>query len=281
MVAVAVAASLVAALPGVVAERATALAEPGACGDVYFLGARGAGQVAEEQSGFGVEVSEILDNLRNRQPSLTIRAEALRYRAVSLDLLKPTPRQIALAAKKATLPFAVESYRRNNLTPFLKAIGKGEARALDALRARAQKCADERIVLAGYSLGAMALHRALGKLDDAGETRLLTRIDGVVLVADGDRVPDSSGTRLLGNPAAGRDGRGIRSYLGNAQDVPELVRPRTTNVCTENDLVCDFRLPSSLTDFSAARAVHGSYDGGVELTKATARVAKRLQRTVP
>ena len=68
--------------------------------------------------------------------------------------------------------------------------------------------------MAGYSQGAMLVHRLLYKLVVKGRKGILDRVDGAALIADGDRIANSKVNPILGSPAAGLGGQGVASTLG-------------------------------------------------------------------
>jgi hypothetical protein len=122
-----------------------------------------------------------------------------------------------------------------------------------------QQCPTSKVVLAGYSQGAMVVHRNLQAL--AGSPNLAA----VLLVADGDRRPDDP-TLNLGT-ASGIPERG----KGVAQDWPILAHApapldpalgaRTISVCNLNDAVCDYDEDADDSTAAYARrvSVHTSY----------------------
>jgi hypothetical protein len=119
-----------------------------------------------------------------------------------------------------------------------------------------QQCPTSKVVLAGYSQGAMVVHRNLQAL--AGSPNLAAAL----LVADGDRRPDDP-TLNLGT-ASGIPERG----KGVAQDWPILahapallptdIGARTISVCDLGDAVCDYDEDAEETSAHAI-AVHTSY----------------------
>ena len=120
----------------------------------------------------------------------------------------------------------------------------------------AQRCPSTKVVLAGYSQGAMVVHRNLQALGAN------PNVAGALLIADGDRLPDDT-TFNMGSATAVPGKR-----LGVAQDWPILahapaklpvaIGSRTISVCDYGDAVCDYD-PDAEEVTSAAVAVHTSY----------------------
>jgi hypothetical protein len=117
-------------------------------------------------------------------------------------------------------------------------------------------------VLAGYSQGAMVVHRNLAALAAS------PNLAAVLLIADGDRRPDDP--TLNFGTASGIPTRG----KGVAQDWPILAHApaplspelgaRTISVCNLNDAVCDYDDDADDSKAAYARrvAVHTSYGVG-------------------
>lgn len=228
--------------PGQPTQR---LARESACGDVLFLGAMGSGERPEwkKSDGFGAEVKGVRDQLVAALPQRSVDDVPVDYPARSTDDLNPLK-------TKLSWPARVRNYFRG--------LSEGVDQAEATLKSQDTSCPSQAIVLAGYSQGAMVMHRALLRLDNAGRSDILERIAGVVMVADGDRVPHSN-IQMLGDPPAGAAGQGVASVIGGQPNIPSRLWPYAYNMCTKNDLVCDFRGAWSIKNFGAATAVHSSY----------------------
>lgn len=72
---------------------------------------------------------------------------------------------------------------------FFEGIRQGVDEARRVLYTRNTSCPDELIVLAGFSQGAMVMHRIVQELQKYDAHKVLSRMAGVLLIADGDRVP--------------------------------------------------------------------------------------------
>lgn len=123
------------------------------------------------------------------------------------------------------------------------------------------QCPGSKVVLAGYSQGAMVVHRNLLALDAS------PNLSAALLIADGDRRPEDP-TLNLGTAGAVPGER-----LGVAQDWPILahapaplpvtVGSRTIAVCEYGDPVCDYDPESDEDEVSAqAIAIHTGYAKG-------------------
>lgn len=210
-------------VPAVVAAGPAAAAVE--CREVVFLGARGSGQPqsgsdADAYTGFGPQVwsayGQFHDGLAGRRSMMAI------------PTVFPS-RDAALAVTAPELYFT--------------GLEIGVDATLQTLIARARDCPEERIVLAGYSQGAMVMHRVLEALEERGTTRaqILGRVDGAVLIADGDRVPRDT-TNFYGT--APQDSRGIgvlyRKISGaSGKKLSRATGLKTHSVCNISDAVCD------------------------------------------
>ncbi len=129
-------------------------------------------------------------------------------------------------------------------TRFLSGLDAGVQETLSFLSHRSRRCPREHYVLAGYSQGAMVMHRVMWQLT----TTLVPRIDGIIVVADGDRHPNQGGL-AYGNSDAGRGAQGAAlyhrvlgvKYKARASAVRAGLKTRFHSVCAKGDLVCDTR----------------------------------------
>jgi alpha-tubulin suppressor-like RCC1 family protein len=131
----------------------------------------------------------------------------------------------------------------------------GVRKTVRTLRAQAAACPAQQLVLAGYSQGAVVMHRSVLRLDRS----LHRRITGVVLVGDGDRAR-RTGAKLSGAPRASRTGAGalwLRSGRAADLPLPGMTSP-VWQVCTSGDVVCDL----NATRIRRAMARHHGYKRG-------------------
>jgi hypothetical protein len=190
------------------------------------------------------------------------------YSADSTDELKPSGGEEALAAA-GDLEAAVAEWERNHLRPFLASIASGTTAVLAYVQAEEARCPSTVIVLAGYSQGAMAVHQAELRMS----ATLRSHIAGTILLADGDRVPNTAAAETLGSSPA--NGEGVRSYLhmNSLQDVP--MPESTVDVCNTHDIVCDFT-SGSILHVGRDTRVHTTYGSGQLPQQAANWVAQRI-----
>jgi Cutinase len=224
----------------------TALADPG-CPDVHWFGVAGSGERGGADlttyDGMGRVIYQSLGDLSSQlqHDGRTMSSEAVDYPAV------PVPDDNGGIG--AWLGFM------GSVDAGAKALGEQYAKFV-------QQCPTSKVVLAGYSQGAMVVHRNLQALAAS------PNLTAVLLIADGDRRPDDA-TLNLGT-ASGIPERG----KGVAQDWPILahapaplapeIAARTISVCNLNDAVCDYDEDADDSKAAYARrvAVHTSYGGG-------------------
>ena len=196
-----------------------AYAQP-TCPDIHWIGAAGSGERIDPTAdgGMGRVVYQSLSDLSAelQKDGRTMTAEAVEYPAV--------------AAPDDDGGVGVARFHGQC---------RHRCRGVGAqYEAFVQRCPASKVVLAGYSQGAMVVHRNLAPL--AGSPNLAAAL----LVADGDRLPEDP-TLNLGT-AGGIPERG----KGAAQDWPILahapaplspaIGARTISVCDLGDAVCDY-----------------------------------------
>ena len=224
----------------------TASAVPG-CPDVHWIGAAGSGERAGADlttyNGMGRVVNQSLADLSSQlqHDGRTMTAEAVDYPAV------PVPDDNAGVG--AWLGFM------GSVDAGAKALGEQYATFV-------AQCPTSKVVLAGYSQGAMAVHRNLAAL--AGSPNLAA----VLLIADGDRRPDDPTLNLGTASGIPERGKGVAQDWPILAHAPAPLAPelgaRTISVCNLNDAVCDYDDDADDTKAAYARrvAVHTSYGVG-------------------
>ncbi|WP_161972283.1 cutinase family protein [Corynebacterium neomassiliense] len=211
------------------------------CSDVEFIGAAGSGQRTVDtltdtpvHSGVGEIVETTYLNLVQDLPeNRTIALHPVEYPAL------PVPGGMDRAA----------------WTDFLGSVSTGADTAEALIRDALVTCEDATIVVAGYSQGAMAVHRALQRIGPD------PRIVAGVFIGDGDKVADDNVTTLPGEDTDSRAGIAqVASGLGIStgavvEKLPETWRPVLISACLDGDVVC---APTSfnLNGFGT----HGDYD---------------------
>jgi hypothetical protein len=108
------------------------------------------------------------------------------------------------------------------------------------LENQANVCRDQQIVLAGFSQGAMVMHRVLHQLDTNQDRPILDRVADAVLIADGDQVPNDNQIRYGSAPHNARGiGQALRTVShSSAAKFGTSVGSRVLSVCNRHDIVC-------------------------------------------
>lgn len=237
-----------------VSVHATPSARAAGCGDgVVVLGARGSGEPASEAGGLGNEVRTGYDSFAR---SLLARGFQGRIRFQPVDYPASNVGTILVPGLGPKYYFGGLTIGVDNTITQLYQIQNG-------LRAGGSACAGPRIVLMGFSQGAMVMHRVLRQLAPGGSdanAELLSRIGGALLIADGEKRPgDTSNLYPRGVNPSGSYGVGQRfpSLSGTATTaLPSSVRDRTFSACIPRDLVCDTPPSLSLNLIDAAVRVN-------------------------
>ena len=147
-----------------------------------------------------------------------------------------------------------DHHRRGRAVPRGAGSAGGWARRLDGLHGQRQgrrrcdrdqfeafteQCPDTKVVLAGYSQGAMVIHRNLYDLADD------PHVAAALLIADGDRLPVDTTINLGSTAVVPGTGKGVaqeHSFLAstNTSTLPPAIGARTVSVCDVGDPVCDY-----------------------------------------
>jgi Cutinase len=220
------------------------------CPDVHWMGAAGSGERDFDpvddpgydptaHNGMGPVVYQSYRALERQlqQDGRTITAEAVEY-----------------PAKKVPDDPGVLDW-----ADFIGSVDVGKAALEGQYAAFTQRCPNTKVVLAGYSQGAMVVHRNLHAL--AGTPNLAAAL----LIADGDRIPDDN-TVKIGSATSDPEAVG-----GAAQDWPILAHApteklpanlgtRTISVCDAGDVVCDYDPDAEEETTATAVAIHTGYD---------------------
>lgn len=220
----------------------TAGATPG-CADFHWIGAAGSGQRdgagLNANGGMGGVVFQSYLQLRDELAASgrTITAEAVQYPAA------PVPLEGGLGGWMG----------------FMDSVEAGTDATADQFEAFTERCPTTKVVLAGYSQGAMVIHRNLEDLADD------PHVAAALLIADGDRLPTDTTINLGSTAVVPTVGKGVaqeHSFLASAptSTLPPEIGARTVSVCDVGDPVCDSD-PDADTDAMspASLAIHTSY----------------------
>lgn len=220
----------------------TASAAPG-CADFHWLGAAGSGQRdaagLRENGGMGAVVFQSYQQLQAELAASgrTITAEAVQYPAA------PVPLEGGIGG----------------WMDFMDSVEDGTDAAAEQFEAFTERCPNTKVVLAGYSQGAMVIHRNLHDLADD------PHVAAALLIADGDRLPADTTINMGSTAVAPGLGMGVaqeHSFLASAptSPLPPEIGARTVSVCDVGDPVCD-ATPDADTDAlsPAALDIHTSY----------------------
>ncbi|GLP78273.1 cutinase [Mycobacterium antarcticum] len=237
---VAVSAAAVVAAAGL--SAGTANADPG-CTDYHWLGAAGSGQRdaagLATNGGMGGVVYQSYLQLRDDLAAngQTISAEAVQYPAA------PVPLEGGIGG----------------WMDFMDSVDDGTDATAEQFDAFTARCPDTKVVLAGYSQGAMVIHRNLHDLADD------PHVAAALLIADGDRLPTDTTLNLGSTAVTLGVGKGVaqeHSFLASAPTapLPPSIGMRTISVCDVGDPVCDAG-PDADTDAlsPAALSIHTGY----------------------
>jgi cutinase len=253
-------------MAGPAGAATTAKAAPAAtasCAQILFVGARGSGQpgpgklgwkpTKSDPYGLGQTVASAYNHFKSDlDGEYTIRAVSVPYQANSVPTAGRAPNEYF-----------------NNL-------GLGVQYAMDILTSAAKKCPDQGIVLAGYSQGAMVMHRTVHDLINGKtktDTAILNRMDAAILIADGDDVRYDNETDF---GTAGRGADGIGHWFPKishspGEKFPTSLTREILRVCNHHDPVCD------ATEDEFGVSIHTSYANSTPLVAAAEWAALNVE----
>ncbi|TWS25925.1 cutinase family protein [Tsukamurella sputi] len=218
--------ALLAPLAPALAAPATAAPE---CADYTFIGAAGSGE-GREAGGLGAMVNT------------AAQAFAGRVRAAGKTV----------AIRPIYYPAAPVPTGLDKLGGFLASMNTGAANTQGDVEIVVKACPSTKIVMAGYSQGAAAVHRALQRLGDRPQ------FTAAALIADPDRIPNDT-TRYLGTAPRSQGMAQASALVSGANPAPLAPRVggRTLTICTTGDPVCHWTGDLGTTVANS----HNSYSG--------------------
>jgi len=293
------------------------------CFNVLVYGARGSGDAIDDSDksgdedlpdqnqgdyGMGATVARVYREVRDEIPlGATVGAAYVPYEAYGVEYLYPTQsviKRLSTSAKllrklytapagAALLADALSSWWYGDkpdrgINKFFGSVDNGTTVAHTYLIGAKARCPDTKFILAGYSQGAMVMHRLQNRLadGDAEDRAVLSSVIATILVADGDRT-DKTSAHHVGTSSS--QASGIRTYLKNS--VPALSLPAVTDVeqaettvdvCDQGDFVCDFNVVNGL-QYSAGFRIHTQYKAlsNTGVTRAVAHLSARIANATP
>ena len=215
-----------------------AAAQP-SCPDVHWIGAAGSGERVDPTAdgGMGRVVYQSLGELSAelQRDGQTLTAEAVDYPAVAVP---------------------EDDGGVGEWLGFMGSVDTGAAALGKQYEAFVQQCPTSKVVLAGYSQGAMVVHRNLASLEAS------PNLAAALLIADGDRRPEDPTLNLGTASGIPERGKGVAQDWPILAHAPALLTPamgaRTISVCDLGDAVCDYDEDAGETSAYAV-AVHTSY----------------------
>ena len=206
-------------------------ASPDKCAPYLFVGARGSGEdgngtpgwtaTSDNQLGLAARVGPVEQRLARHLGAGNLTALSVNYRADDV-------------------------YKLIDVEPvYIDHLEAGVQDVITRLRELQQVCPDQKILMSGYSSGAMVVHRSILGLakGNAKDQRIANRIAGAVFIADGDRHP-ADPVRDYGSASDKSHGVGwaFRPLSRTrGASIPDRIAQRTLSVCDWRDIVCDFR----------------------------------------
>jgi Cutinase len=223
--------------------------EPGhpACADAVFLAVPGNGETFRSSS--NLRVTRELRNLYRAMASKAT-TKQISYQVIDNPVPAIDRMTAGLSRVRAADPAAFTTAQKAKLASNLARYVTGHEHGLADLRAaftqvRADCGPQTKIVLGGYSQGALVVHEFLAELGAGDDASAKAAVAAVALIADPARVKQSAVPETATAAAAGSGGCALLSDLypcaGSAEihDVPAAFAPRAVSVCLSGDPACD------------------------------------------
>jgi hypothetical protein len=254
---------------------------------VWFIGARGSGETSGEAYapkgaspvvGMGKEVDYLGFEVRAdlKAKGMAIHFGVVGYPADSVKDLLPSAAVVSLLKVRTALSVAAATalYIHQSVDKYDASITQGIKQTEVSVAAALKACPNAKLILAGYSQGAAAVHDAENWLK-VHQPAEFNHIAGTLLLGDPDRVTNSKAHRIGSSPITGR---GFRSYFGLVHG--DVADPLTTaEITNQYDIVGDFGLnvPHLITGYG----VHTTYETTTKGKELLASAATWVVSKVP
>jgi cutinase len=264
------------------------------CSSVWLVGARGSGEPASGNDGMGLELHNMAKVLKT---DLAAKGKNLQLMPVfypadsAYELIPSSSSEFVQDLLSGPLAVAAAAYEAAYIAKYDLSINQGIQGTEQAVATILRLCPGAKIVLAGYSQGAIAVHEAENSLHANKPGELKQHIVGTLLLADPDRAPNTGpknqrvtefGTSQTSKSATAPVGLRVAVRLVKAQQVP--LPGSTANIANTDDIVGDFSwshfegksIAQVVANFQNAVRVHTSYANDPALTAAVNWVASKI-----
>ena len=200
------------------------------CREILFIGARGSGEApTNHPDGYSDPPFEI-NNMGQKINQVALGVEK------RIDDLFPGAAQPRMRMLSLRYPAAEANGWNLASFTFFNSYWDGVYELERMLRREKNDCPDEKVILSGYSQGALVIHLALNDL--AGSSQIATsRIGAVALLADPALIRDQAET-LVGIDGLEEHARGVWTLWYFDVPMPSSLSDRTTSMCRKFDIVC-------------------------------------------
>jgi hypothetical protein len=162
---------------------------------------------------------------------------------------------------------------------YYSSIYDGVNKLVEMIYDEANHCPNEKLVLSGYSQGALVIHIALRQLA-AADRNILNQIAGVALIADPAKTSNGAEATLeeydsdfhntwAGNGIQGAEGVWTKFMYGDdVGPLPSAITGRTIAMCRNHDPVCATPNPTWLTErliFNTSLHTDGYYESHTDV----------------
>jgi hypothetical protein len=199
------------------------------CTAVLFVGVRGSG----EPAGLGGTVQNVYDTFKSKTTQ-SVTLYALPYTAAPVPVIN----------------------RGASISAFVNSVNSGKTMLVNYLTAESTRCPSQKIVVAGFSQGALVVNQAMRTLP----VSVLNRITALALVADAAFDPKFSGN--VGTYSKNDEGivSTFTSVYKTQNYLPSAVAGNAKAYCLAYDPVCNYSVVSlSNCLWSGKKCAHNRY----------------------
>lgn len=225
-------------------NQATVTWKGAACRGTFLLGARGSGETDRDFGGYGHTIASALtafDDHAARYGLGPVTSQPLHWASFGVEVMW----------KDASLVDPTAGLRK-----YLNGVNGGIVNLDGVLHSEYAVCPHRRVVLVGYSQGALVIDQELVALGHQ-HSAILRDIKAVGLISD----PHRLGTSGYDRGTASRNDNGISRTFNKfpGAQIPRSLNPRILSFCDRGDAICGVDKRHLISELKSTKTVHTTY----------------------